>query len=241
MNEEPKISIDKKEQWFTMHFDSACSKEDDGAGITISVPYHIEQSKFSYKFYFTCTNNIAEYEALILGLQILKKIQTKKVYIYGDSKLVLRRVIGAYQAKHPRMRDCRNMVLDMLEGFEEYQIIIIPRSQNAIAYTYAVVASTFRIPIHPNTKYTIEVKHRPTIPDNVKYWQVFEDDDHIESFLTLTDEFENMVIDEEEGVKIEELPLEEPQNDSDLLTHIGDKEIIQLKSNSFPKGLVPLE
>lgn len=51
-----------------------------------------------------------------------------------------------------------------------------------------------------------------------------------------------MVIDEkEEGVKIEELPSEEPQSDSDSLTHIGDKESIQLKYNSFPKGLVPLE
>lgn len=242
MNEEPKINIEKKEQWFTMHFDGACSKDGVGVGITISAPYHIEQSIFSYKFYFTCTNNIVDYEALILGLQILKKMQVKKVYIYGDFELVLRQVIGTYQAKHPRMRDSRNMVLDMLEGFEEYQIIIIPRSQNAIADTYAVVASTFRIPIHPNTKYTIEVKHRPAIPNNVKYWQVFEDDDHIESFLTLTDEFENMVIDEEEeGVKLEELSTEEPQNENNLLTHIGDKEIIQLKNNSFPKGLVPLE
>ena len=51
-----------------------------------------------------------------------------------------------------------------------------------------------------------------------------------------------MVIDEEEeGVKIEELPSEELQSASDFLTHIGDKEIIQLKNNSFPKGLVPLE
>ena len=68
-------------------------------------------------------------------------------------------------------------------------IFIIPRSHNAIEDTYAVFASTFRIPIYPNTKYTTKVKHRPAIPDNVKYWQVFEDDDHIESFLTLTDEF----------------------------------------------------
>ena len=51
-----------------------------------------------------------------------------------------------------------------------------------------------------------------------------------------------MVIDEEEdGVKIEDIPPEELQSDSDLLTHIGDKKIIQLKNNSFPKGLVPLE
>lgn len=56
-----------------MHFDGACSKEGDRASITISVPYFVEQTNFSYKFYFSCTNNIAEYEALLLGLQILKE------------------------------------------------------------------------------------------------------------------------------------------------------------------------
>ena len=82
----------------------------------------------------------------------------------------------------------------------------------------------------------------PTIPDNVKYWQVFEDDDNIESFLTLYDDYENMATDEEEeGVEIEELSAEKPQHETKLLTHLGDKEIIQLENNSFPKGLVPLE
>ena len=58
----------------------------------------------------------------------------------------------------------------MLEAFEEYKIFIIPRSQNTIADAYAIAASTFRIPIYLNKTYTIEVKHRPAIPDNVKYW-----------------------------------------------------------------------
>ena len=90
---------------------------------------------------------------MLLGLQILKKMQAKRVYIYGDSKLVLRQVIGTYQAKHPRMRDYRNLALDILECFDEYQIFIIPRSQNVIADTFAVAASTFRILIIriPNT------------------------------------------------------------------------------------------
>lgn len=169
-------------------------------------------------------------------------MQSERVYIYGDSELVLMQVMGTYQAKHPRMRDYRNVALDILECFDEYQIFIIPRSQNAIADTYVVVTSTFKISIYPNTSYTIEFKHRLAIPDNVKYWQVFEDDDHIESFLTLYGDYENMVIDEEkEGVEIEELSIEEPQHDTELLTHLGDKEIIPLKNNSFPKGLVPLE
>ena len=78
IKEEPKISIEQKAQWFTMHFDGACSKEGVGVGITISTPYFIEQTNFSYKFYFSCTNNVVEYEALILGLQILKKMQAKR-------------------------------------------------------------------------------------------------------------------------------------------------------------------
>ena len=103
------------------------------------------------------------------------------------------------------------MALDILECFDECQIFIIPRSHNAIADTYVVVASTFKILIYPNTRYTIEVKHRLDIPNNVKYWQVFEDDDNIESFLTLSDDYENMAIDEEEeGVEIEELSTEKP-------------------------------
>ena len=79
-----------------MHFNGACNKEGTGARITILAPYFIEHNNFSYKFYFNCTNNVAEYEAFLLWLQILKKTQAKRVYIYGDSELVLRQVIGTY-------------------------------------------------------------------------------------------------------------------------------------------------
>ena len=145
------------------------------------------------------------------------------------------------------MREYRNLVLDMLEPFEEYKFFIIPRSKNTIADAYVIAANTFKILIDPNKTYTIEVKHRPAIPNNVKYLQVFQDDDHIEDFLTLSGDYENMIIEEEEEeekaetAKIEELPDDELQNNTKLLNHLGDKEIIQLKSNYFPKGLVPLE
>ena len=38
----------------------------------------------------------------------------------GDSKIVLRQVMSTYQAKNPRMRDYRNMALEILECFDEY-------------------------------------------------------------------------------------------------------------------------
>jgi hypothetical protein len=45
-----------------------------------------------------------------------------------------------------------------------------------IADALATSANVFKISIHPNKKYDIEVKHRPLVLDNIKYWQVFEYD-----------------------------------------------------------------
>jgi hypothetical protein len=58
-------------------------------------------------------------------------------------------------------------------------------------------ASVLMIPVYPNKKYQIEFKHRPTIPNNVKYWQLFEDDKQIIKFLQMKEEYENVQIDEE--------------------------------------------
>ena len=85
------------------------------------------------------------------------------------------------------MRAYKNLVLDLLESFKQFLLSVIPRSQNHIVDALAVAASVFKIPIYPNKAYQIEVKHRPSVPNNVKYWKFFEDDSHINKFLTLFD------------------------------------------------------
>ena len=55
---------------WTIKFDGSCNKTSAGAGVWIQ---NTKQS-FSYKLDFPCTNNIAEYEALLLGLQLLKHL-----------------------------------------------------------------------------------------------------------------------------------------------------------------------
>ena len=132
-----------------MHFDGAVSKEGAGAGVSVAGP-GFEYNSFSFKLYFECTNNVAEYEALILGIKIIKKHEIKKVIIYGDSELVINQFKGVYQAKHPRMRAYRNVVLDLLQDIPEYQFVVVPREKNAIADALEVSASLFKIFIHPN-------------------------------------------------------------------------------------------
>ena len=71
------------EGWWHMDFDGAASKDGTGAGIWIG-PHVSEPKLLSYKLHFKCTNNMAEYEALILGLKALKELQDQRINIEGD-------------------------------------------------------------------------------------------------------------------------------------------------------------
>ena len=74
-----------------MSFDGEASKKGAGAGISIKPPIG-EPKLLSYKLDFKCTNNVDEYEALILGLKALKDLQAQRIDIRGDSELVIRQV-----------------------------------------------------------------------------------------------------------------------------------------------------
>ena len=152
-----------------MTFDRAVCKEGVGAGIWVQLPGG-GALNYSYKFTFECTKNEAEYDALMPAIQILKSFQVKKALIHRDSDLVIKQLQGEYQAQHPRMRSYINAILDLVEGFDECEFSLIPRLQNGIVESLATSTAVFKIPIHPNRKYEIEVKHRPSVLDNVKSW-----------------------------------------------------------------------
>ena len=67
----------------------------------------------------------------------------------------------------------------------------------------AVSASLFFPPLPPKLSYDVQVKYRPSLPDNVKFWKVFENDDELSKFLQLVDEFSDIHIDQE-NLNIEE-------------------------------------
>ena len=119
---------------------------------------------------------MAEYETLVLGLRTLKEMGAMRIVVHGDSKLVINQVKGIYKSKHPRLRAYRNILLDLLEEFSEYNLSVIPRGDNLIVDALATSTSIFKIPNFPKKKYEIEVKQRPTVPGNIKYWQIFEED-----------------------------------------------------------------
>jgi hypothetical protein len=111
------ISEELPAEFWSMDFDGAVRKEGAGAGVW----FHNNKTRYSeshsYKLNFQCTNNIAEYEALMLGLKLLKKVGAKQIMVRGDSELIIKQIKGEYATKHPRLRAYRNVVLDALQCF----------------------------------------------------------------------------------------------------------------------------
>jgi len=81
------------------------------------------------------------------------------------------------------MRAYRNVVLDFLESFIEYSMFVVYTNQNVFPNGLATSASTCKLPFCPTRQYIVEVKNKPTVPNNIRYWQVFGSDAQIENFL----------------------------------------------------------
>ena len=73
----------EKEPWI-LKFDGLSTKNTIGAGIVIISPRGVKTT-LSFNLAFEYTNNQAEYEALVIGLEILLKLGAKDVRVIGDS------------------------------------------------------------------------------------------------------------------------------------------------------------
>jgi ribonuclease HI len=217
-----------------MFFDGASSREGVGAGVVFVSPCQ-ETISLSYKLEFETTNNVAEYEALVLGLRAAKDMGIEEISVFGDAELIVQQIKNAYQAKHPRLRSYRNEVWDLVDSFFlAFNISFVPREENVMADSLAVSASQFRIPLPPKLRYDVEIRYRPSVPDNIKHWKVFEDDLEIKRFLESVDEFSALHIDQDHDSEGDPPP-------EVFLNKIANHHIVQLPSNHIPKGLVPLE
>jgi ribonuclease HI len=76
------------------------------------------------------TNNLAEYEALIRGLEAARGFGFDVLEIRGDSQLIVEQVRGSWNANDPDLRERRVRVRELLEAFDEWSIAHVPREIN---------------------------------------------------------------------------------------------------------------
>lgn len=75
---------------------------------------------------------------------------------------------------------------------------MVPHVQNLIPDAFVVATNTLEIvKDSPLKRFLVKLVPTPTIPDNIKHFQVFEDDKHILAFLANSGAFEDQIIDED--------------------------------------------
>jgi ribonuclease HI len=79
------------------------------------------------------TNNVAEYRALLRGVERARVLGASEVEFVNDSELVAKQINGAYKVKHPAMKPLYEEAIAALRAFERWTIRSVPRAQNARA------------------------------------------------------------------------------------------------------------
>ena len=137
------------------------------------------------------------YEALVQGLRKAIDMGAKEIECVGDSEIVVKQVRNQIHFISPSLVNYQRLIKDMTNSFSAFNIRYVPRSQKFDADLLANTASRV-IPLEglsPKT-FSIELMYRPSIPDNVTNWKVFDDDHQILEFLPAQNNFEGMPIDE---------------------------------------------
>jgi ribonuclease HI len=95
--------IDLEDGMRHMHFDGSYSKEGNGAGIILySLIGKIQN--FSYRLEFACTNNVIEFEALLLGIKNAYNLGCGHLIVFGDYELVMNLVRTIYSPINKLMK-----------------------------------------------------------------------------------------------------------------------------------------
>jgi ribonuclease HI len=79
------------------------------------------------------TNNVAEYRALLLGLELARELGASEVEVLGDSELVARQIGGEYKVKHAGLRPLFIDAMRALREFDGWAVRAVRREQNTRA------------------------------------------------------------------------------------------------------------
>jgi ribonuclease HI len=119
---------------FVLHVDGGARGNPGPAaiGVVISEPGGTAVDELSERIGIA-TNNVAEYRAVLRGLERARELHASEVEIIGDSELVARQLAGAYKVKHPALKPLYEQAVAALREFERWSIRSVPRAQNARA------------------------------------------------------------------------------------------------------------
>jgi ribonuclease HI len=143
------------------YFDGSRAEQGAGVGIILESPQGVK-TQLAFRVEKVCSNNQVEYEALVLGLEILLQMGIRNVEIFGDSQLVINQVKGQYKCGSVLLAPYLMPAQQLLQEFQECTLHHIPREENHEANKMAQAVSGYR-PLK-DEKIEIEVIKSRTLP-----------------------------------------------------------------------------
>ncbi len=86
------------------------------------------------------TNNVAEYRALILGLELARELGASEVELRADSELIIRQMTGEYRVRNVRLQELHRQAQALEQAFRSVGYVHIRREQNRAADRLANLA-----------------------------------------------------------------------------------------------------
>ena len=156
---EPAQSGDDLPIW-KLSVDGASNAQGSGAGLILTSPEGID-IKYALRFGFHGSNNEAEYEAVIAGLNLAHSLEVDQLEVHSDSQLVVRQIEDTYETKSEKMVLYLQKVCDLLKKFVLVQVKYVPRIENSRADALAKLATALQEDIGESTP--IEYLAEPSI------------------------------------------------------------------------------
>lgn len=126
--------------YYRLYIDGACVSNPGGAGAAAWILRKAgKETKSGGRRLATCTNNEAEYAALIDGLKEVVRLKIDRIVIYTDSQLLERQVKGQWKCKAPHLQELLDSALKLLGQVENWWVTWIPRELNEDADMLAEV------------------------------------------------------------------------------------------------------
>ena len=120
--------------------DGAANAQGSGAGLILTSPYGIG-TEYALRFGFQASNNEAEYEAVIAGLNLAHFMEADQLEVSSDSQLVVKQIEDSYEARGEKMILYLKKVRELLKKLVRVQVKHVPRSENSRVDALAKLAT----------------------------------------------------------------------------------------------------
>ena len=128
-----------------LYFDGAVNNRGAGLGVILVTPEG-ETIHMAKKLDFKVTNNMAEYEACIYGVEAALAAGVKNLLVYGDSLLIIRQANEEWEMKEDRFKPYNSYLKLLMKGFDKCLFIHLSRDQNQMADALATLSSMWDKP-----------------------------------------------------------------------------------------------